>query len=430
MEPDGLLGAIIASESLGMTQTLVDGAGGCRSRAQIVLHELIQEYIPVDPSRYASGYFSRQSRMPCTYLNGDDLVFGARDKVADGFRTVTGSTGSGAALLDTLGASLLCTDTGGLEDGSGKGPVTVDGDLSAMSFREGYDAMTASILEDAVAPSDQDGSVNILGYGIQDIGWRTGEAELRRLLGAMGVRVNAVPGCMPTSEEVGSMGMASLNVMLRPELCGRTADALRRITGAEALRLSMGAPVGYAATRSLVREVAEALDRDPAPALAIVDADEREVRGILTNYERLPLGLHARGFSADGESSTVYPLLRWMHGTFGMAPRRIACTDGEYSGEIRRYLEEAGFDDPEMCSEGESEVVFTDGLSALRGDLDGGPTAFVEVRMPRGRKVDLMGRCLIGTAGCRYILDSVFNGIRRFRCGQPAELDLRPCGGR
>ena len=39
--PDGMLGAILASESIGTADTLINGAGGCRSRAMILLNVLV-----------------------------------------------------------------------------------------------------------------------------------------------------------------------------------------------------------------------------------------------------------------------------------------------------------------------------------------------------------------------------------------------------
>ena len=60
--------------------------------------------------------------------------------------------------------------------------------------------------------------------------------------------------------------------------------------------------------------------------------------------------------------------------------------------------------------EGEIEVYFTDGLSAARGRLERNVPAYVEISMPRGRALDLMGRCLVGRPGCRYILDELLNG--------------------
>lgn len=424
MEPDGLLGAMVGSESLGLTDTMVNGAGGCRSRAQIVLHDLLPDYEPEDPRVVGCGFMSRQSRLPCTYLNNEDIVFGAGGKVSRGLSEVSGLTGRRTLLLDTLGASLLCTDDGLLSDGDA--PVRVCGDLSSMSFHEGYDAAVAAIMGTVELDSGEDGSVNLLGYGISDPGWEAGAEELASLLGAMGARVNAVLGCRPSPDRLRACGRASLNVMVRPEMCSRTASLLAERTGADALRPSLGAPVGYEATRSFLREVAEALELDPSPALRIVDEDEGRVRAVLMNYDRMPTGLHARGLAIECESSTAYPLLRWMHERFGMAPRLVRCPDRAYADDIRAYLGSAGFGDAVDGTDGEVELVFTDGLSAMRGNLDGRTTGYVEVRMPRGRNMDLMGRCVVGTRGCRYILDEAFNSVRRFRCGQPTEVDMRP----
>lgn len=427
MEADGLLGAVVASESMGV-RTLINGAGGCRSRAQIMIHELIPNYEYEDPELYSARFYSRQSRLPCTYLTNSDLVFGTGCKVEEGFRTVSDRAGGRTIVLDTLGASLLCTDYSGFRDCSDRSPILVDGDLSSMSFCEGYDTAMASIVDATVVCTDTDDSVNLLGYGIHDPGWSTGAAELRRLLEAMGLRVNAISGCGPDSGEAADLGRASLNILVRPEYSRRTAEALRRIGGADMLRPSMGAPIGYRATRSFIKDIAAATGKDPTRALEMVDREERAVRNVLMNFDRLPLGLHAKGFSVDGDSSTIYPLIMWMHEVFGMVPRTVEPTDWEYSEEIRKYVESRGFDAPTVCSEGDVEVVFTDGLSALRGNAEGSTTSYVEVRMPRGRSIDLIGRCTVGTVGCRYILDEMFNGIRRFRCGQPTELDYRPCG--
>lgn len=427
-EPDGFLGAVVASESLGMTDTMIDGAGGCRSRSQIMLHELIQDYSPEDPGCCRSKFFSRQSRLPCTYLNGDDFIFGTRPKVSAGVESVSGVTGRRVTLVDTLGASLLCTDYSGLTQGDVPEPVILDGDLSGMSFYEGYDLAMRSVLSTMDLGSGDDGSVNLLGYSIADPGWEAGAEELRILLGLMGVRVNALPGCLPTAEEVSAMGRASLNVMVRPEMCSGTAEMLRASTGTPFLRPSEGAPIGYAATASFVREVADTLGVDPGPAMDYIRREERRVHSVLMNFDRGPIGLHAKGLAIDAESSTVLPLLKWMVGTFAMAPRRIAPRDGAYWEEIRSYLGSMGFEDALEGTDGDVEVTFCDGMTALEKRLENVPESFVEVRMPRGRYMDLMGRCVVGTRGCRYILDELFNNSTRFRCGQPTEVDYRPEG--
>lgn len=425
MLPDGMLGAVVGSESLGLSETMVNGAGGCRSRSQILIHELLPSYEREDPGCCRSKYFSRQSRLPCTYLNNNDIVFGSGHKVSEGIGSVASVTGRRMTLVDTLASSLICTDYSGLTGRAGSDPIMLEGDLSGMGFSDGYDLAVSSILEASHLDGGEDGSVNLLGYSIADPGWETGCMELRSLLGAMGLRANIV-GCR---EPLDSLGKASVNVLVRPEMSGRTAASIGRMYGIGSIRPTMGAPVGYDATRSFVREVAEATGRDPTPALDMIDRDAEQVHRVLMNFDRLPMGLHSKGFVIESGSSTAYPLMRWLHETFGMAPRMISVTDDAYVPEIEGFLDSVGYPEAMSGGSGEVEMVFTDGLSALEGRIRNDGKGYVEVGMPRGRTLDLLGRCTIGLRGCRYLLDEMFNTAMRFRCGQPTEVDYRPCCG-
>ncbi|MBO4797493.1 MAG: hypothetical protein J5494_01795 [Candidatus Methanomethylophilaceae archaeon] len=421
-EPDGMVGAAVASESLGMTDTLINGAGGCRSRTQIMIHDLIPFYKPENGSCCKSKFFSRQSRLPCTYLNGNDLIFGTAQKLSEGLKSVSSVNGRKTMLIDTLGASLVCTDYTWLTE-KNREPVRVNGDLSAMSFCEGFDAAAEAILSSMEPERGEKTGVNILGYGISDLGWNYGCNEIRRLLEPMGVRIGCFPNCIPDPDSLKRIGNSSLNIMIHPELCTRTAEMLEEKTGTPYMRPSMGAPVGYPSIRKFIEETADHLGKDPEPSLEIVNREAEEVHSVLMNYDRIPLFLHARPFTAKGSSSVIYPLSRWIAGAFGMLPGSISLSDGEYRKEIDEYMKP-------LKSAGTGEdgfgVVFTDGLSAMHGRLYDLEKCYVETEIPPGRQVNLLGRTLVGTAGCRYILDEMMNGTIRFRCGQPTEIDLRP----
>ena len=391
-----------------------------------MMHDLIPSYEPENPGCSRSKFFSRQSRLPCTYLGNDDIVFGTSAKVSDGVESVSSITGRRAVLLDTLGASLLCTDYAGLTGSSDTSPIVLEGDLSSMSVSEGFDAATDAILSSLDLESGEDGTVNLFGYGLMDLGWETGAAELRRILEPMGAKVGCVVGCMPSKESLMVCGKAALNVMVHPEYCRRTVRSMEDRFGIPCLRPAQGAPVGYPAMRSFVREVAAELGLDPSPSLALIDEDARAVHKVLMNSDRASSSLHCKGFAIDGDSSVVYPLTKWMCDTFGMRPRDVRPTDGEYSSEIDGYLESMGFSDALEGSEGEVMLVFSDGLTAFRGRLARDDVGYVETRIPRGRLMDLMGRTLVGPRGCRYVLDEMMNGLTRFRCGQPTEVEYRP----
>lgn len=423
VRPDGILGAIVGSEGMGLTDTMVNGAGGCRSRAQIMLNELDPVYRGEVAGCCSSKYFGRQSRLPCTYVNGDDIVFGTSPKVSDGVSSVSGVTGRRVLLVDTLGVSLVCSDN----SLSGAEPLELEGDLSSMTFDEGYDLAAEAVLRSSGISDDPRPGVNILGYGLPDPGWTYGMGEIRSLLSMMGVRVNAFVGCVDSLEAISSSGGSDLCVMVHPERCHRVASFYKEL-GIPSLRPSCGSPVGYRATKSFLAEIANRLGIDPSPAIEAVDRDEQAVRMMLMKSDRAADGLRARTFSVQGCSSTVLPLTRWMTDVFAMVPGAVRVEDEEYAPEISSYLDGMGFGRAFGAEdEGEIDVYFTDGLKASKGRLERDVPAYVEIGMPRGRALDLMGRCLVGRPGCRYILDEMLNGVTRFRCGQPKYADLRRC---
>lgn len=424
LEPDGTLGAILASEGLGATDTLINGAGGCRSRSQMILRDLLQSYEGEDERCCESRYHSKQSRLPCTFMNGRDVVFGTENKLVESIRSVSGLSGRNVAVIDTLGASFVCADQSRLPPGT----VNLDQDLSGLSFCQGYDDTMRRILSSLdIDGGECDGAtVNILGYGIHDLGWEYGVAEIGSLLSTMGVRVNAFVGCRPTMDGVRAIGSSDLNIMIHPEYCLHTARYLRNRFGTPFLRPAEGCPVGYSSTESFLKEIGDELDLDAGPALDVVRRDESRVRDQLMNNPKAVDSFRRKGFSADGDSSTVLPLVKWMIEGFSMVPRSIRLTDDEYVDDLREYLREMGFDDALGSNlSGGAELSFTDGMTCAYGNRSGVTTSFVEVRIPFTRPINLTSRCMVGTRGCRYILDEMMNMQHRFRCGQPMSVDMR-----
>ena len=422
IQPDGTLGAVLASEGLGFTETLVNGAGGCRSRTQIVMRDVIPSYSPEGQGCCRSRYFSRQSRLPCTYLNGDDMVFGCEGKVEAAKDSIEEVSGKGTAMVDTLAASLTCSDH---SLPVGGGPIMPDCDLSMLTFDGGYDAMTRAILERSdLSGKRERRSVNILGYGLADMGWESGVETLTPLLNAMGIDDVMFVGCR-NMDPHGISG-AELDVMLHPQRSSSTADYLETRFGIPGLRPSLGAPVGYTATRNLLTEIGEMMDLDPSPAIAMIDKDERRVRDRLLNLNKGVNSLRCRNLCMECESSIAYPLTVWMVGKFGLIPRSIKVTDKEYLPELNDYLENLGFPEAmDGAMPDDPDIVFTDGIEADLGRKTDGASSYIEMRLPFIRSIDLLDRTIIGPRGCRYLLDSLLNNASRFRCGQPSNADMR-----
>ncbi|MBR7006728.1 MAG: hypothetical protein IKH98_07575 [Candidatus Methanomethylophilaceae archaeon] len=423
--PDGMLGAVLASESFGLCDTLINGAGGCRSRAMILLNELVPEYVEEGEECCRSKFFSRQSKLPCTFINGDDIVFGTGPKVAEGVKSLH-RNGKGTALVDTLSASLVCADYSRHVPPE-MAPVMVDADLAGTAFEEGFDMMTEALLRNAgIEGGESPMSVNLLGYDITDRGWTYGADEVRRLLAPMGVDVTCIPGCLPSEDSVRASGSAALNVVMKKSYCARTAEWYRREFGIPCLVPSEGYPLGYSACRSFVREVASALGADPAPSLRMIDDDERVVRRMLLKMNRAVDMLRGKCFSVEADSSISLPLVKWMYGKMMMVPASVSPFDDARSDDIGRFLRDVGFGEAFRGSREERFMArFTDGITAKIAKAEGSSGPCVPVSFPWAESVNLTGRCLVGLAGSRCLLEDLVNGIDRFRCGQPFYADMR-----
>jgi nitrogenase molybdenum-iron protein alpha/beta subunit len=104
------------------------------------------------------------------------------------------------------------------------------------------------------------GSVNLLGLSIGQARWEDDAAELRRLLAALGVEVNAVLTAGATLDEVERAPAADLNVVVQPEYGAAPAREMRRAFGQPFVGADGYVPIGPTATEAWLRAVAGALE--------------------------------------------------------------------------------------------------------------------------------------------------------------------------
>lgn len=325
--------------------------------------------------------------------------------------------GKPVTVVDTLAASLACTDPRCAD-----GALYISDDLSSMSFAEGYDLCTERALRSTeMDAGTEEGTVVLLGYGLMDKGWTYGLDEMRGLLSLMGARVVCAPGCMPTGRELRACGKAEASILVDPARSVLTSHYLEE-KGVAPVVPSMGAPVGWRATESFLTEVAEAVGADPDPALRRVAEERSAVARRMKAAARDLYFFPGRCFDASGPSSLVYPLATWVAEDFRMAPRRLSLLDGFYGREVGRLSER--FDVGPRPDE-TLGAVFSDGIGAEEGSRRGDDASHVDIRPPTARPFDLLGRTMVGPAGCRYVVDSLLNSGSRFRCGQPLNADDR-----
>jgi light-independent protochlorophyllide reductase subunit B len=170
---------------------------------------------------------------------------------------------------------------------------------------------------------------NILGPSALGFRHRDDVAEISKLLDQIGIDVSVVAPLGATADDLAHLGEADFNVVLYPEVGALTATWLTRTFGQPSTKTI---PLGAAATRDFVAEVAKLAGIDPAQALADINS-------------RSPW--YAR--SVDSTYLTSKRVFIFGDATHAVAAARVAATElgftvvglGTYSREFAREVREA-----------------------------------------------------------------------------------------
>ncbi|MEQ1682829.1 MAG: ferredoxin:protochlorophyllide reductase (ATP-dependent) subunit B [Burkholderiaceae bacterium] len=192
----------------------------------------------------------------------------------------------------------------------------------------GPNAPAPGTVREARAPGQRP-RCNILGPSALGFRHRDDVTEISKLLDQMGIDVSVVAPLGATADDLTHLGEADFNVVLYPEVGALTATWLTRTFGQPATKTI---PLGAAATRDFVAEVAKLAGIDPAQALADINS-------------RSPW--YAR--SVDSTYLTGKRVFIFGDATHAVAAARVAATElgftvvglGTYSREFAREVREA-----------------------------------------------------------------------------------------
>jgi light-independent protochlorophyllide reductase subunit B len=182
-------------------------------------------------------------------------------------------------------------------------------------------------------------SANLLGPTVLGFRCRDDVVEITRLLGELGIDVNAVVPLNATPEDIARLPDADFNIDLYPEISGITAAWLQRTFG---MPCAKTVPMGLSATREFVAEVAALAGVDAAPVLG---RERPGAAGFDSSKSRL--AWYAR--SVDSTYLTGKRVFIFGDATHAVAAARIAAEEmgftvvglGTYSRELARPVRDA-----------------------------------------------------------------------------------------
>ena len=449
--PDSITGMIFAAEGIRGTVTLLNGPMGCKFYHSTTSQFLLDRpplCLPAGPEgkktpvgyQFYDSWFFRQPQVPCTWLDGEDYIYGTADQVKDALQYLKDSLSfSLLVIVNAPGASLIGDSLEELARDTlpGHRVVVLESPGYSENFCDGYSLAVEEICRQGfladwrkVRLPERDGrekkpgtsSVNLLGLSVWQRYYEGDLEELTRLFAAMGIRVNCAlaAGCSP--EEIRHLPEADLNIVLYPERGRAAAELLFRELQMPYL-ICPNLPVGFAGTEDFCMETAGRLGVSAEPVLE----ESRQARARVFSRLRpihetsgLPEGTR---FSIEGSSTEVFSYAAFLQDYLGMVPDVLAVTEGdtawpegaaETAGVAAASREKsdvmkAAFQ--KQMTDTDAELVF--GNANTIALLKTREKAFcgIEISNPGMGYTDLVPKTHLGIRGALFLAEQVINGL-------------------
>lgn len=448
---DSLTGVLFGVEGIRNAVALLNGPMGCKFYHSTTSQYLMDRpplYLPVAEGgkkvevnyNYMNDWFFRQSRVPCSYLDHYDYVYGTSEKLEEGLRYIRDHVDFDLlTIVNSPGASLIGDN---LKELSGKvlpdrRCVHIESPGYSESFSSGYEKASLEVLKqlgneihkkqnekdslssNAAAPASirnkHGKKVNLLGLSIWHRYAQGDREELVRLLEMCGIQVNCCLFSGSSVDEILSIADADLNIVIHPDMAKETAEYLYEEYGTPLL-LCPGPPIGFDAVEDLFSAIGRILDVDVEPVLL----ENRRSRGLawyklngIYQASGLPKGVT---FAVEGTLPVVVAMTEFLGEYLGMVPECLVCeTKGPAS--LREKLEElliklqAEGADRKAISDTKAELVFSNAntISALmtRSNTFCG----IEISLPGMGYTDILPKTQLGIRGTLFLIEQVINGL-------------------
>lgn len=460
--PDSFSGLLFGLEGIRNTIVLMNGPTGCKFYHSATSDNQAPRQMEFDPLNYPELWYFGQPRIPCTYLDKRDYVYGSKEKLVEALRFLKANLPFDLlAIVNSPGAALIGDDLRKIADAEADGrPIlTIETPGYSHHIWDGYSALTTRLIDAfsaappaAEVPGSASGTakftaetleattqaaksssgnlslpgnpapsgrkVNLLGLSIFHKYYQGDLLELERLLKLCGAEPGCALCCNCSLDEIGRLHEASLNLVVDSAYGVAAAKALKERFGTPYI-VCDGLPIGFRQTEELAAQICGALGTDPAPL--ITESEKTRARSYiylsrLNSLSGLPKGAK---FAVHGTASQCLGYARCLIQYFGMVADSINVLDSAESGspafqQLQQLLEAAGMASAleKDVLRTDAELVFADGniiaqLKARHHSFSG-----VEISLPSLGYTDVVPKTHLGLSGGLLLCEQVINGLR------------------
>jgi len=416
---------------------LLNGPTGCKFYHGALAENQMQRVDLIDPIYYSEEFYFGQPRVPATFLDDYDYVFGATAKL-EKILPVVAEKGHGLiGVINSPGAALIGDDLTRFIKGADL-PIPCIA-IENTGFSEplawGFERAVMEVLSKISIEGlpRQKRTVNLMGISIVHLHWQGNVAELTALLRVCGITVNTTlcAGC--TLSELENIAAAELNVIIHPEYADELVPFMERRFNMESFVSKEGSPVGFDATKSWISGVCERLDVDPKPALELIRSARQTSHDALNRFNALTGLPKGATFAVNADASQALPLVTWLYEYLGMVPVSVRVDAGtpDLIDAIKSFLgkincKNAWQADPVCRTNGDfgnherhedyepPDVVFANGAAIARLKLSGHPFTGIEISLPTSNYQHVIPKTYMGPQGGLYLIEQIINGLAGF----------------
>lgn len=418
--PDSLSGIIFALEGVSGSAVLLNGPTGCKFYHSATSDYQMIRQLEFDPLNYPEQWYFGQPRVPCTYLDSSDYIYGSREKLIEALNYIKNNVRHDLlAIVNSPGAALIGDDLVGIAHSvlGEKTVITIETPGFSSDVCSGFESGTLALLHTLKPPKlePRPKTVNLLGMSIYQKYYAGNLIELRRLLKLCGITVNCALCAGASVEGIKKISSAALNIAVCPEYGFIAAEYLKKLYGTP-YYVCDGPPIGFSATEAFVRDICDALGGDSMP---VIEDSERARADAYVHISRvnslvgLPKGARV---SAEGTYSDLYAYFKFFTEYLGMLPEAAAvvCPRADFSKlKLESLMRSYGLDDVPARDiyEAQNELVFASGATIAKLRNAGRRFVGIENALPSLGYLDVIPKTHYGVKGALLLVEQVLNGL-------------------
>lgn len=419
--PDSLSGAIFAVEGIKDACVILNGPTGCKFYHSAISDTQYIRLESLDPLNYSEIFYFGQPRVPATYLDGYDYVYGSNEKLSAILKSAVKKNFNLITVVNSPGAALIGDDLQQFlnREVNGKYHFAIENTGFSGTFGEGYqNAIIKALTHIPISKTEPvKNTVNLIGMSIYQMHYKGNIREIIRILDQCGVKVNCIPGVGSSVDEIKKITQAEYNLVLYPEYGNEIARRLYETYQMPQINLEEGVPVGYDATLSFINQICTVFGTNSMQAVNELE----KIRAVsylnLSRFSSI-LGLPKGSlYSIKAESSFAYPLCKWLSSYLGMIPASITLIDDAdevFTKKLNSFLNQIGYahvlDAPILTTP--TNIAFADGSTISQMHLNEIFTCGIEISLPSLGYLDITQKATWGGQGGLYLLELVLNGLR------------------